>query len=753
MSYGLKIFPSSLAEDWGRILTESNVKGILQYLQTNNNTIKNAVIKGFTLSHVGNESGIITLTGKGSALFEGYQIECIEDQYTNIKYPAGGPGTYYICLHVKMTTGTGGISDFIVYEDYKDINRTFTSPAVITGDSPKDSPFIIVKDPGTDTPLWTDGIPDNLGTTKGAIEEGYAYKYIPLYLVTVETVSENSIPVVGDANGYVTGANKIQDLRGREFIPTHFGSIGYLGDDLSNYFGIEDPNEVAADTRLDDWRNKYILSAGGNYETLEQLLVQYLQFIHEDIRGYNTNAVNLSTLTNSDAANNVIRFWTQINSSDVYGTFLPIQNVGDPRNSIIAHLRYDPNEIENNNFSKVGTAYINESIVRRSGIATEDEKNAQGEVSRTGYRAEEYIYNNPTEGNPVPDSISFTKDYLVTLDNNNQVNRKFLPLSNAERTGILSVTPTYFPHTGGPNQDIFEYTEDGVLKTYAALYSVSRIGAYSGDTLTEIPLITNNLLLTFGSGVNKLNKEIFNIELTDSQSSGSGQPNTNPSIKVVLENSAPLNTAYSLTYDQSYIPGTDEYVINQNLLTTSDVIFNNLTLNGSLTVDNIKANVNNVVSIGNSVEVSGTLTADKVYNAVYNDYAELFKKNPGAILEPGDIVAMDSKDGFYTKANPQYPGMVVGVYSDTYGHLLGGDSDKSMEENLKNYIPVGISGRVFVKVYGPIEKGDLITLSTTYAGIGQRVTDTIVPGTILGKCLQTKNSEGVERVEMLIMPQ
>lgn len=106
---------------------------------------------------------------------------------------------------------------------------------------------------------------------------------------------------------------------------------------------------------------------------------------------------------------------------------------------------------------------------------------------------------------------------------------------------------------------------------------------------------------------------------------------------------------------------------------------------------------------------TGVLTCDKVVNAVYNDYAELFPK--GEETEPGDLLVLDtnSDEEKYIKSSKNNK-HVVGVHSDEYGHLIGGDN-VSLEENLKNYVPVGLAGRIRVKFIGIAKKNEYVVAS------------------------------------------
>lgn len=106
-----------------------------------------------------------------------------------------------------------------------------------------------------------------------------------------------------------------------------------------------------------------------------------------------------------------------------------------------------------------------------------------------------------------------------------------------------------------------------------------------------------------------------------------------------------------------------------------------------------------------------TINGGKVYNAVYNDYAELYPKHDiNEELNPGDIICVDDISGKYRKVRKISDiKLVVGVYSDSYGFLLGGDKGKTEKENLKKYIPIGLSGRVYVNVESDdILPGDLL---------------------------------------------
>lgn len=134
-------------------------------------------------------------------------------------------------------------------------------------------------------------------------------------------------------------------------------------------------------------------------------------------------------------------------------------------------------------------------------------------------------------------------------------------------------------------------------------------------------------------------------------------------------------------------------------------------------------NNTNTTNTSISMESNGYFHAARVYNAVYNDYAEYFPRNEET--EPGDLISLDlnSKEEKYIRARKGFP--IVGVHSNEYGHIIGGEqkpdyiSDITNDEyNLKKYIPVGLCGRCKIKVKGKILKGQKVVISDV-PGVGR----------------------------------
>ena len=131
------------------------------------------------------------------------------------------------------------------------------------------------------------------------------------------------------------------------------------------------------------------------------------------------------------------------------------------------------------------------------------------------------------------------------------------------------------------------------------------------------------------------------------------------------------------------------------------------------------------ITAKSNITCTKEITASAVYNAVWNDYAELFER--GEETEAGDIIALDLSSGEekYIKATADSE-IVVGVHSDTFGHLIGGEAPQNGEDfvshNLPKYIPVALCGRVAVKVTGEVKVGDWIVPSEI-PGIGKASKD------------------------------
>ena len=139
------------------------------------------------------------------------------------------------------------------------------------------------------------------------------------------------------------------------------------------------------------------------------------------------------------------------------------------------------------------------------------------------------------------------------------------------------------------------------------------------------------------------------------------------------------------------------------------------------------------------------ITANKVYGAIWNDYAEWFEKeNVNDTFDFGDICSWNENGVVLSSPSDV---RVVGVVSNTYGHILGGFPLADMEENSKHFVPIGLTGRVNVKVKGTVKVGDLIISAGN--GIG-KVDNNASIQQVVGKALEASNDESVKLITVLI---
>lgn len=144
----------------------------------------------------------------------------------------------------------------------------------------------------------------------------------------------------------------------------------------------------------------------------------------------------------------------------------------------------------------------------------------------------------------------------------------------------------------------------------------------------------------------------------------------------------------------------------------------NINAEGKISVTDFLPTTGGTIT-GNLV-VSGDITGARVFNPVFNDYAEYFKKSPSCpeVVDAGEVVVLDDQYDYesytissHVKGNYFRKYVVVGVVSDSYGHIVGGDGTP---DDTKNYLPVALAGRVNVKVDKDlsIRRGDTLMYSS-----------------------------------------
>lgn len=156
----------------------------------------------------------------------------------------------------------------------------------------------------------------------------------------------------------------------------------------------------------------------------------------------------------------------------------------------------------------------------------------------------------------------------------------------------------------------------------------------------------------------------------------------------------------------------------------------------------IKVDATGVATVNGNLKATGTITATKVYNAVYNDLAEGYV--PGEKLTAGDIVEI-REDGKVYKATI-FSKSCVGVVSDEYAECFGA-TEYEIQTGKK--VAVGLIGKVHVKIKGPVQLGQRIV--SFGHGYGVQV-DSPKQYHVVGKALESKTAEHVDKVLCLIYP-
>lgn len=170
----------------------------------------------------------------------------------------------------------------------------------------------------------------------------------------------------------------------------------------------------------------------------------------------------------------------------------------------------------------------------------------------------------------------------------------------------------------------------------------------------------------------------------------------------------------------------------------SDIQAIRTALNGKY--DKTGGHITGNVSVAGNISVAGVMSAPRVIGAKWNanDLAELFATDME--IPVGYIVMLntESEEEKYTIA-VKGKGPLVGVVSDEYGFLLGG-------EPRKGFVPVSLAGRVNVFINGTIKAGEAVTLSEIPGiAVAADVNDEVI-----GIAVETKSVSGIGKVRIKV---
>ncbi len=169
-------------------------------------------------------------------------------------------------------------------------------------------------------------------------------------------------------------------------------------------------------------------------------------------------------------------------------------------------------------------------------------------------------------------------------------------------------------------------------------------------------------------------------------------------------------------------------------LATSNYL--SITPQGSICIDQSTCNGTEALGVHGAIIASGTITASGS-----PDYAEDITTSDPTI-GAGDIVALDPNNPEQViKSSGAYDPNIIGAISTSPGYLTNAPSGAINGATNSNQVPLGLVGRIPVKVdteNGPIAIGDYITSSST-PGVGMVAT---ASGQVIGRAMQAYSGSG-----------
>jgi hypothetical protein len=209
-------------------------------------------------------------------------------------------------------------------------------------------------------------------------------------------------------------------------------------------------------------------------------------------------------------------------------------------------------------------------------------------------------------------------------------------------------------------------------------------------------------------------------------------------------------TAASLTVGTATVAGTVTTAAQPNitsvgtltsLVVTGNVTGGNLITAGLVSLSSItKTGTNGVGNIGAAGSTFNTIFA-KATSAQYADLAEMYVADAnypsGTVIEFGGNYEI-------TIANTSHSTQVAGIVSTNPAYIMNNALDVPFAT------AVALTGRVPCRVVGIICKGDRLVASTV-AGVATVLDKNLYePGCIIGKALETYNSDQVGVIEVAV---
>ena len=298
-------------------------------------------------------------------------------------------------------------------------------------------------------------------------------------------------------------------------------------------------------------------------------------------------------------------------------------------------------------------------------------------------------------------------------DNSNRV------LSTSSGAGNLSISGTAvtLPATGPGATTVGSSTSIPVITTDA----YGRISALTSSAVST----TINLSAGSGSG-----SVAGGGTLTVSGSTG--LTTSVSSSTITLTNSGVTSAIAGTGVNVSSSTGAVTISIGQAVATTSSPTFAGLTSAGS-----VIPSANVTYNLGSSTAWWSTVYG-KAVQAQYADLAENYLAD--ADYPPGTVVVFGG-DKEITVTTLDHDTAVAGVISTDPAYLMNA---------VAKGLPVALTGRVPCRVQGPVIKGQVLVTSST-PGVAQAIDNSkFLPGCVVGKALETINTNTIETIEVVV---
>ena len=322
----------------------------------------------------------------------------------------------------------------------------------------------------------------------------------------------------------------------------------------------------------------------------------------------------------------------------------------------------------------------------------------------------------------------------------------------ASAPGTATLLDAYYDTTMNAariyNGSTWDILVNGYNYGYYATTSSYTITDVDGISVIEVTTGANDVTITLPTLADNRSREITIMKLD----SGIG------TVIIDGEGAETINGSATLVLDTQYLSAILHAVDNDWIVKNTDVlpqytgatVFTGIiTAESGINIGNDPTGIltfsSDVASFAYSstagedsgVVCAGDFSARQVWNAAWNDIAEFMYYKTQS--EPGDVVIMT--DEGCIPSNKIASRAAVGVHSDTFGYALG-----SAEKKLKT--PIGLTGRVWVKVKEKLKIGDYLVSGLD--GFATKKRWWHPREAIIGKVMKSKKNTEIERIETLI---